>query len=305
MNRPAFRLDTRMFTSTVARRAFALFIACAVLPVTALAILAFQQVTSQLQEQAQRRLQQASKGVALVIMHRLLAADAELLQAPMGPRTPGSPLPRPLAETVITTNAAPETPLPGEPTAPALTAAQIARVATGKSVLSAGLDEAGRTRVVISRALDPARPERGVIHGRVDPDFLWALDDDVSIPPQAKLVVLDETGRVLFSSFDSGQPIPDVVTRPTPQSIARHFAWRAGDQRYLATRWGLFLQASMGVSRWTIVLSEPEDDVLAPDLPPRHRPDPPDRISPERAPDPAQPDAPGPSQGGRAPPGPR
>ena len=72
------RLDTRVFASTVARRTFTLFVICALLPVCGLAILAFWQVTSELHEQSQRRLQQSSKAVAIILFNRLLAAERAL-----------------------------------------------------------------------------------------------------------------------------------------------------------------------------------------------------------------------------------
>ena len=55
------KLDTRTFTSKVARRAFVLFIGCALLPVSVLAFIAFRQVTTELQGQSERRMRQASK----------------------------------------------------------------------------------------------------------------------------------------------------------------------------------------------------------------------------------------------------
>src|SRR3990167_8529219 len=72
------KLDARTFTSKVARRAFLLFVTCALIPVSALAIFSFQGVTAQLQEQSQARLQQASKAVAMTLYKRLLALEAEL-----------------------------------------------------------------------------------------------------------------------------------------------------------------------------------------------------------------------------------
>ena len=263
MNVRAMRLDARMFSSQVARRAFVTFIACALLPVCALAILAFQQVTAQLQEQAQRRLHQASKQVAMVLFKRLLAAEEVLGQADEQSTASGR-LPRPLTSVIWTGAAGSDRVLFGEMVPPTLTGAQAASVAAGKTVLSTDRDGTGRVRVVLSRAVDQVRPHRGVVHGTVDPAFLWALDGDAGIAADAKLVVLDEAGRVLFSSFSPGQMLPDIVTRQAAQRVAGHFEWRDDDGEYLAAHWGLFLQASMAVPKWTIVLSQPKGDVLAP-----------------------------------------
>ena len=257
------RLDTRMFSSRVARRAFVTFIACALLPVSALAFLAFQQVTSQLREQAERRLHQSGKQVGMVLLRRLLAAEEVL--GPAGEQSP-APGRRPRALTAAARTAADgsERVLFGDMAPPTLTAVQAASVAAGKTVLSTARDGAGGVRVVVSRAVDPALPHRGVVHGLVDPAFLWELDGDTGIAADAKLLVLDEAGRVLFSSFGSGQMPPEIVTRQAAERVAGHFEWRDGDGEYLATHRAIFLQATMAVSKWTIVLSQPKAEVFAP-----------------------------------------
>lgn len=262
MNLPAVRLDARMFSSQVARRAFVTFIACALLPVFALAVLTFQQVTSQLQEQGHRRLQQASKQVAMVLLKRLLAAEAALGQ-PAEPQPPGR-LGRPLRAAMWTGAEGSERLVFGAMSRPMLTEDQVTKIAAGRTALSTERDGRDRIRFVVSRAVDTAAPDRGVMHGLVDPTFLWAFDDDVAIAPDAKLVVLDEAGRILFSSFDPGQTLPDIVTRQAGQRVAGHFEWRDEEGEYLAAHWGLFLQASMAVPKWTIVLSQPKALVLAP-----------------------------------------
>jgi hypothetical protein len=66
------KLDTRTFTSKVARRAFVLFVGCALLPVSVLAVISFRQVTAELHQQSERRLRQASKAVDLTLHKRLL-----------------------------------------------------------------------------------------------------------------------------------------------------------------------------------------------------------------------------------------
>ncbi|HEX9748603.1 MAG TPA: ATP-binding protein [Methylomirabilota bacterium] len=264
MNLPAWRLDARMFSSKVARRAFVTFIACALLPVCALAILAFQQVTSQLQEQAQRRLQQTSKQLAMGLLKRLLAAEAVLGQTAEQSVVPAGRLRRPLTAAMWTAAEDSDRVLFGEMTRPTLTPAQVGKIAAGKTVLSIERDGSDWVRVVVSRAVDPELSHRGVVHGTVDPAFLWGFDDDLVVAGDAKLVVLDEAGRVLFSSFSPDQTLPGIVTRQAAQRVAGHFEWRDANGEYLAAHWGLFLQASMAASKWTIVLSQPKADVLAP-----------------------------------------
>ena len=64
--------------SRVARRLFALFVLCALLPVSVLAAIAYFKVTHELQRQAYQRLRQTSKTAGLTVYERLTALDTDL-----------------------------------------------------------------------------------------------------------------------------------------------------------------------------------------------------------------------------------
>ena len=72
------KLDTSFLRSTVARRIFALFILCALLPIVALALISFSHVTTQLTDQSLERLRQASKAQGLSIYERLRFVSARM-----------------------------------------------------------------------------------------------------------------------------------------------------------------------------------------------------------------------------------
>src|SRR5437660_7090297 len=64
--------------SKVARRIVLLFISCALLPVTLLAILSYYEVSSQLREQSQKELTQASRRQGMAVYERLEMLDSDL-----------------------------------------------------------------------------------------------------------------------------------------------------------------------------------------------------------------------------------
>ena len=70
--------------SRVARRILVLFVACALLPITVLALVSLSQVTEHLNEQSQLRLRQASKAQGMAIYERLLLLEAETVQQLVG-----------------------------------------------------------------------------------------------------------------------------------------------------------------------------------------------------------------------------
>ena len=258
------RIGTRTFSSKVARRTFALFVLCALLPVCGLAVLAFWQVNAELHDQSRRRLQQSSKALAIVLFNRLRAAEEalaarqrrdELVDA--GPR-------RPFQALVLTTGDSAQREVFGSLAAPAFSVAQRAHLQAGRTVLSTEQPSAAGARLILSRALDPADPERGVLHGAIDPAHLWALEDETVLPIGTRLIVLDETGRLLFSSFDPSLVLPSAVTRYAGERTSGHFEWRHGASEYVATHWSLFLQSAFSTPKWTIVLNQPRAEVVAP-----------------------------------------
>jgi hypothetical protein len=72
------KIELTFLRSKVARRIFALFIFCALVPILALAIISFTQVREQLYEQGQRRLHQSSKTLGMSIFERLSFLENEL-----------------------------------------------------------------------------------------------------------------------------------------------------------------------------------------------------------------------------------
>jgi signal transduction histidine kinase/ActR/RegA family two-component response regulator len=259
------RLDTRVFTSKVARRTFVLFVSCALLPVCGLAILAFWQVTSELNEQSQRRLQQSSKAVAMVLFNRLLAAETALATAAERFDEPVAPEARHSFQgLLLTAGDGTNRRFFGSITPPSFSAAQRAHLGAGKTVLTTEYGTDGRARLILSRALDHAHPDRGILHGAVDPANFWTVEDETVLPGGTRLIVLDETGRPLFSSFDSTLILPKAVTRYAGERVAGNFEWDDGTDTYIATHWSLFLQSSFATPKWTIVLNQAKADVLAP-----------------------------------------
>ena len=71
-------LDTSFLASRVARRIFALFIVCALVPITALAVISFGQVSAQLYEHGKLLLESGVRNLGQGVVERLLLLEAEL-----------------------------------------------------------------------------------------------------------------------------------------------------------------------------------------------------------------------------------
>ena len=78
-------LDARTFRSRVARRIFALFVACSLVPVAGFATYSFLRVREQLEADGLVALQREAKSAGSSVFERLLIARAQLLSLDLGP----------------------------------------------------------------------------------------------------------------------------------------------------------------------------------------------------------------------------
>ena len=73
------RIDDRLFlTSKIARRIFAVFILCAILPLLTISAVSFFFAGYQLENQAEKRLRQQCKNMGLLIYERLITIEDDL-----------------------------------------------------------------------------------------------------------------------------------------------------------------------------------------------------------------------------------
>jgi len=269
--------DTRTFRSKVARRTFTLFIACALIPVSALALLSFEQVSTQLNDQSQQRLHQATKAAALGIYQRLLGLQEAIIITASGLRSgsgPTGPPPdarvdeqaqRHFKSMVLVTEEGTRVPLFGHlDRLPALTAEQQRHLASGKTLLVVAHAPSRPPRFFLGRVRDPERPHRDILYAEIDPAYLWGFDDEVTLAPLTKLSVVDQSLNLLFASPQAPTSFPEPVALQLSRSISGRFEWRDDTNEYVARYFSLSLQFTFSTSRWTIVLSESKADVLAP-----------------------------------------
>ncbi len=202
------KLDKTFLRSKVARRVFALFILCALLPITLLALVSFSHVSSQLNEQTKKRLHRESKAVGMSIYERLLflEADLKLIGSKMGPRPgrAGKTMPASLGEDLgerfkglaLVTHGGNYSRLfgriqmPSEPTP-----AQKRHLDSGRTLVSLEHRSDLPPQIFMRRALDPQRPDSAVLLGEILGPYLWALGDQAALPARTEMCVLGIRAR--------------------------------------------------------------------------------------------------------------
>jgi putative nucleotidyltransferase with HDIG domain len=260
-------IEWTFLRSRVGRRIFALFLVCAVVPIAALAVLSFGLVTTQLEEQAERRLNEAAKIVGTALYDRLVFLEAEAdrlgaagrrLEIP-GPHA--AELQRRLTALVLRRAPGDQAVFGALTETIELTPEERAGLESGKPLVATRVREGKPAGVFLLKAVGDDGTETLV--GEVNTGYLWGTDDAVPLPARTELCVLDGDRRVLFATVPlSADGLAEAARRGVRTGASR-FAWSNGEADYLASRRQVFLPSRFASGPWTVVVSESRRDVLA------------------------------------------
>jgi len=254
-----------------------LFVFCALLPITALAIISFSHVRKQLNEQGEKRLHQANKIVGMDVYERLLFLEAEMgviaFKFSKGDGTNGEVRNQGLREDLeqrfkgltLITGGGNHVPLLGvipDPQEP--TVEERAHIISGKTLVSTLSHTGLPARIFMSRALDPQHPSRGNLVGEIDTNYLWGIGEHHTLPPRTELCVLDHSNNILICSGEDRVSFPAQLKSAMTRSPSRQFDWTHEGKEYLASSRVIPLSFRFLAPHWTVVLSELKSDVFAP-----------------------------------------
>lgn len=271
-------LQPTFFRTRVARRILGLFVACALLPIGALAVYSYLHVSSQLNAQSRARVRQASKSLAMSLIERLQLAEAELASvaatlaqrpaAASGSRERApSELSEPFTGLAVISVTGATTHLLGRVHAPPrLTAREVRHLRAGRSILATQVS-AAEPAVILGRAIDPRDLSRGILWSELDPGHLWRAGGvDNTLPPATQLCVFDQSTQPLYCSLPIAAAVLEGLNPALTSAPAGEFEWRdpREQETYVAGYWSLPLQFAYFTPYWTVVLSESKTRVLAP-----------------------------------------
>src|SRR4030067_3712876 len=208
------KFEGTFLRSKVAIRIFVLFVCCALIPIVTLAVLTYSQVTKQLNEQTQKRLQQASKDTGGAIAERLYFLEGEMKMAAskfstesnFTFRTPAEGISEPLKKRfkgiVIITDTSEPIDLFGQiQNLPELTPEQKKHIRSGGSLLFSDYHPDRSSHIFMSMAIDPQNPRGRILVGEINTAYLWDIEEQSTFPSVTELCILDQSNNVLFSSL--------------------------------------------------------------------------------------------------------
>src|SRR5581483_7187722 len=179
--------------SKVARRIVLLFVSCALLPVTILAVISYFEVSAQLRQQSQKELDQASKRQGMAVYERLelLDSDLEVLSTRMQEQQALRKDPllqghfRGLA--LFSSNGTSRDQWGEALTLPPITSVEKQHLLSGNPLLKFERSQDGTDRVVLVRLAGSDRTGDLILVGEPVPEYLYA---PLSLSPDLNLCVL-------------------------------------------------------------------------------------------------------------------
>lgn len=271
------KIETTFLNSKVARRIFMLFVFCALVPILALAIIAFTQVRGELLKQSQRRLHEASRSLGASAYERIffLVNDLRVLSLSMkedgnGLRgEPGKGFADHLEKrfksiTLIRTSGDSAAILGEEEEMPELSPGQRDHLASGKTLLFTQPVDESHSMIFFLIPVNQQNPSRGILMGEILSPYLWDLQEDNTLPTMTELCVLDPSNNVIFSTH----PVPTQFRRAAAfgekRSSLSRLEWEYQGTEYLSGFWSVFLEVHFFMPRMTVVMSSPKEYVLSP-----------------------------------------
>ena len=258
----------RTLQTRLGRRVVALFIVCAVLPVTVLGIASYVTIADSLREQAFERARLTAKRIGAALVERfgnlessLISVAADLSNAPSGTMRETAVWDPRFAAVAVIVGDSQRRLLGVLPAVPKLTARQQRHLQSGGTIMTLSGDTGGA--ILMARQITVAGKSRGLIWAQLSDsvvDRVLAAETVTMLP--ASSCIMMRGGAVVRctdqTALRRGALGPALMSEPSGA-----FVWES-NERYLAGFWSLFLDAEFASPDWRIIFSEPEVEVLAP-----------------------------------------
>ncbi len=274
-------IDIAFLRTRVARRIFMLFILCALVPISALTVLSYVQVSGQLKKQSMDRLQNAVKAHGMSVYERFLFLEAHLNMVASAVQSGAVDQQR--IESVLGSHGSRGVDAIVRIDSDGSRHNVYGQLDTLPETLETIMDSAdsGRTRILFAPrhpdlSGEPAQvfmvmtPEHDLqtpgflLVGRIDPAYLWGIGHANMLPPMTDLCIVDQFRKVLVTSFEMSDTLLHRLAAQNNQTNAGHFQYEWSDQNYVVSYWSIFMKSGFEAANITVVLRRSTADVLSP-----------------------------------------
>jgi putative nucleotidyltransferase with HDIG domain len=272
------KIETKIFSSKISKRIFATFVACALLPVVCLAIIAYFQVTSHLQNQALKSLRHASKFQAKNLVDRLnnLENELEIISLTIKKNSHfnraklnGRFRNRLLNQfNSITHFIGPKQfhPILNQLTIKSLRfeSDDIKHLSTGKTLLTELSLPNSKPTIIMVRQINIEKSAEGFVIGEINLNYLWGINEIDNLPLDTAYCVLDSSKNPLHCSLNDLIEIESTFQTFIKSSTTGYYGFIASGEKYIASYTEIFLKPNYKLPHWTIILFKAKSDIFAP-----------------------------------------
>ena len=262
------RTSVSFVNSKVGRRIFLLFVLCALLPVSLMALVSLQRVSARLNLESHERLRQVGKNAGMTVLEGLylLQSELESTTIPAGVSS-WKPAPggtagqdRRFKSFRVLKSAAGETTAGG---IGQLSPAARSHLAEGNTLILAGRQQKAGDPILLATISNRSLPAGGLLLGEVNPDYLWTMVH-FTLPPGINVCVLGPSGQPIYSSLSLTPALLSGVSAKLGRSPTGQFEWQREHEDYLVNYWSAFMKPAFLCDAWTVVAVQSRQESLGP-----------------------------------------
>ena len=269
------KFNRHIFTSKFARRIFFVFFLCALIPVCGLAVIAYQHVNNQLDEQFHTRLKRSVKSYSLFLYERFLILETEMSLAATHLSKPADNLSESMDKSFLKR-------LQNRFKAMALfyhdgdsrvLFGQVGKIEsfrekesnhlkTGNTFVKITDNSEGNPDFIMTLQLDSKNPKGGFLVGKINPAYLLALNNEYHLPLNTALIVRDGSQKIIFSSFQEDFTMPPNFSPKIVGKSSGLFEFERGGKSYLACYRWIFMEPKFLIPGLNITFVQSETDAF-------------------------------------------
>jgi putative nucleotidyltransferase with HDIG domain len=261
------------FHSKVGRRIFLIFLCCAILPITALTLLSYQQVALNLKEQSHLRLRHASKNIGMAVYENLTARNDEMLVLaalyPCHPDQFASFFPRQqdsldkhfISLTIIEGSGERRPLLRDMSPTREFTAVERAHLAQGKTLFWVQFEKEGKKRAFLAAPLVSSGSGQDLLVGEISIKDLFRQSLQ-ALSLEREVLVLSSNGAVVFGTRAYPAEWLEKAGDHLPGGVSGEFEMAGEEGGVMVGYWTIFFRGTYAADDWSVFVLEPRSSAF-------------------------------------------
>ena len=272
------KLDQSFLKSKVARRIFVLFILCALIPISALTVISYFQVSKELKSQSGEQLYNSAKVHGLSVYERFLFLETNLNifsaalndtvrgSAPLeGKEIIGEKALKRFTALALMKKSGKTHPIHGELKGFSLELLNKSiKKRTNKTAIIFKNNTHSPSSVYMVVRLNPDDPQSDKLIGQVEISSLWGIGHQNLLPPLTDLCIVTQFRKILVTSFPANDKILNKIMIKNDGKKSNVFLYSDEDQDYYISYRPVFLQSGFDSANISVVLRRAKAEVMRP-----------------------------------------